>query len=322
MYSMPHRLENCQSITLPNPARWTLQGHSKAGERTGFWIEQLKIVLDAGLSTYKSPKAIFLTHSHTDHSIEISCIYEGREKAILKGKGKKVDSEKGRPVIMQYYCIPLIRKLLDSRTDLSTGIADYCEKTGEDPWFRRASYPFIVEKNKTYRMNEIPNIEIEIMDGFHSSPSVGYGFSTITHKLKPELLELTNVKTATGREKFIKLKKEYEKNGICITYERITPQFIYYGDTNITALTEHHQWKKYSVVIIECTLFGDKHKISKRQYQEHIHWNNIIEIIRQHKDIHFILIHTSMSVDSDFLIDLEKKEKIANNTYNFQFFGY
>lgn len=315
MYSMPHRLENCKSIQLPNPAKWTLQGHSKAGERTGFWIEQLKIVLDAGLSTYKSPKAIFLTHSHTDHSIEISCIYEGREKAIRKGKATKVDSEKGRPVIMQEYCIPLIRKLLDSRTDLSTGIADYCQKTGEDPWFRRATYPYIIELHHIYRMEELPNIEIEVLKGYHSAPSIGYGFNTITNKLKPELLELSKV----DKQKFIQTKKQYEKQHIDITNEQIIPQMVYYGDTSIKALIEHDEWKKYSVIIIECTIFNSREKVSEHQLEQHILWDDIIEVIRQNPTNHFILIHTSMSIDNQFLIDLEKKEKEENNTTNFQF---
>ena len=54
-----HRLENCEIVQLDNPEKWTLQGHSKAGERTGFWLHPEKIVLDAGLSTYRQPKAVY-----------------------------------------------------------------------------------------------------------------------------------------------------------------------------------------------------------------------------------------------------------------------
>lgn len=45
----PYLLENCKEVTLPCPAKWSLQGHSKAGERTGFWLNPLKVVLDAGV---------------------------------------------------------------------------------------------------------------------------------------------------------------------------------------------------------------------------------------------------------------------------------
>ena len=326
MYSMPHRLENCKSIELPNPAKWTLQGHSKAGERTGFWIKQLKVVLDAGLSTYQSPKAIFLTHSHTDHSFEVTHIYEGREKAILKGKGKgkgknhKID-ERGRPIVMQQCCVPLIEKLINCTNDLSSGTPDYCIVNGIDPWYHRASYPFLVEPTSSpsssrYTIDSLQDIEIEVLEGFHSVPSVGYGFNTVTHKLKPELLELVK----TDKNKFIELKQQYEKEGKSTTTRNVVPQMVYYGDTNIRALIEREHWKKYPVVVIECTLFADKTRISPRQMDEHIHWDDIREVMSQHSNNHFVLIHTSMSVDDQFLMDLERTEKSKDDgVHNFQF---
>lgn len=84
MYSMPCRLENCKELILPNPGKWKLQGHSKSGERTGFWLEPLNVVLDIGLATYRSPKCIFLTHSHTDHSSCIEYIYTNRTKLSVR----------------------------------------------------------------------------------------------------------------------------------------------------------------------------------------------------------------------------------------------
>ena len=61
------RIEDCEKFTLDNPGKWTIQGFSKAGDRTGFMLYPLKILLDAGLSTYLIPNAVLL-HSHTDHS--------------------------------------------------------------------------------------------------------------------------------------------------------------------------------------------------------------------------------------------------------------
>ena len=107
MYQMPTRLENGNIIHLPNKLHWSIQGHSKAGERTGFWLEPLKIVLDAGLSTYKSPKAIFITHSHTDHSTHIPDIYTTRTTPF-KGQEHLV----GRPIIMPTYMLSLIERTL------------------------------------------------------------------------------------------------------------------------------------------------------------------------------------------------------------------
>ena len=53
---------------------WTLQGHSKAMERTGFVIPEIGVVLDAGVDlpiqsslAGRGPHAILVTHGHIDH---------------------------------------------------------------------------------------------------------------------------------------------------------------------------------------------------------------------------------------------------------------
>lgn len=51
--------------------RWTLSGHSRALERSGFFIKELKIFLDAGVAFHNSSNgnshAILVTHTHIDH---------------------------------------------------------------------------------------------------------------------------------------------------------------------------------------------------------------------------------------------------------------
>jgi len=50
---------------------WTITGHSRALERTGFWIPELRVLLDAGVdlptNAGPSPLAICITHGHIDH---------------------------------------------------------------------------------------------------------------------------------------------------------------------------------------------------------------------------------------------------------------
>ena len=64
----PHYIEDCPSWRIPGTS-WFLQGFSEAGNRTGFLLKGLPrlIALDAGLNTYKTPKIVLITHSHTDH---------------------------------------------------------------------------------------------------------------------------------------------------------------------------------------------------------------------------------------------------------------
>lgn len=49
---------------------WTLSGHSRALERTGFVLEEPRIFLDAGVgwrNPTSTPEAILVTHGHIDH---------------------------------------------------------------------------------------------------------------------------------------------------------------------------------------------------------------------------------------------------------------
>jgi hypothetical protein len=39
----------------------SVQGHSRAGERTGFWIPELHIVLDGGMTTNKRVVAVLVS---------------------------------------------------------------------------------------------------------------------------------------------------------------------------------------------------------------------------------------------------------------------
>jgi len=297
---MPARLENCEKITLPNPGKWKLQGHSKAGERTGFWLEPLNIVLDCGLSTYRMPKALFMTHTHSDHSSCVSSIYDART-TLLKGQ----ENLMGRPLVMLEEYKQLVENFLKARVDMSRAELDYCKTHDENVWKLRRIHPYVVEFNKTYTIDGIENIEVEILEGFHSSKTCGFGFNTISHKLKNEYVEMIR----SDKEKFMELKKSkidmYEKTS--------TAQLLFYGDTNINALNITDKWKKYPVIIIECTLFDS---VSSSQLEEHIHWNDILPYIKINSNIYFILIHTSMSVKEE---DLKKIENEYKDVKNFRF---
>jgi|APSaa5957512576_1039674.scaffolds.fasta_scaffold65650_1 ribonuclease BN (tRNA processing enzyme) len=69
MSSIPTIVENCPILELPN--KWTIQGFSKSGIRTGFMLEPLHVLLDIGLTSYTNSKAVFLTHIHIDHTLSI-----------------------------------------------------------------------------------------------------------------------------------------------------------------------------------------------------------------------------------------------------------
>ena len=50
IWGSPHYLEECTKWQIPH-STWTIQGHTIAGERTGFMIPELRLFLDGGMSS-------------------------------------------------------------------------------------------------------------------------------------------------------------------------------------------------------------------------------------------------------------------------------
>lgn len=303
---MPTRLENCPIFDLPNPSKWKLQGHSKAGERTGFWLHPLNIVLDAGLATYRNPKCIFISHSHTDHTTRLPDIYTGRTQPAKGQEGLN-----GRPVIMPQACVPIIKKYLESIVDLAWGKLDACKEMAENEvceavsvWKIQSTYPMGVEVGQVITVPGLDKISVDILPCYHSVTSVGYGFSSISQKLKNEYRGLSGKEIGNLR-----------KRGVEITADVEVPQIVFFGDTNIKALTLHQEWKRYPVIIIECTIYEDNPV--KDKLEEHIAWFQMEKIIAENPDNHFVLIHSSMSTNEEWLTQFEKDKQKELHVNNF-----
>eukprot|EP00808_Paulinella_micropora_P002304 g83285.t1 len=74
-----------------------------------------------------------------------------------------------------------------------------------------------------------------------------------------------------------------------------SPQLAFYGDTSILALTEHTEWKRYPVIMIECTIYpGLGKSAATAQAMGHMHWEALEPVMRSHPATHFVLIHHSM----------------------------
>src|SRR5437870_4219086 len=72
-YRTPHKLVGTS---------YTLKGWSIAALRTNFYIPELGIMFDAGLSGGMSPNHIFITHQHCDHccNIPFHLMCQGKDK--------------------------------------------------------------------------------------------------------------------------------------------------------------------------------------------------------------------------------------------------
>lgn len=284
----PCRLENCPKRQLSNPSKWTLQGHSKAGERTGFWIEQLRICLDAGLSTYRSPRAIFISHSHTDHSVHVADIFARKDKP-LKGQ----EDLKGRPVyIPETAKLPIIQ-LQHAMTSLSFG--HLVPDIGVEFYHQKMVSLVPCQPFQTFEVPGVPGIQVEVLPAYHRADSIGYGFSSVRTVLKDEYKSMAE----TNLPQFLELKK---KLGDKINEIRIVPELMFYSDSTIDNLTKHSEWQKYPVVIVECTGFSEIHTIEKVIKMSHTHWDQLFPIMKTHPEIEWIIIHTTMGMSNKMLL--------------------
>lgn len=77
---------------------------------------------------------------------------------------------------------------------------------------------------------------------------------------------------------------------------------------------------KYPVIIVECTSFPDHHSEEQMNKIKHTHFNNLYEIILEHKEKQWILIHTSMAIKEDYLEALN--DKFKSEGLNVLFYGH
>ena len=69
-----------KNYLVKNSPQWTISGYSRSAFRTGFYINSLDIMLDAGPQCFKKPKHIFITHSHGDHIANLPFTLIGDEE--------------------------------------------------------------------------------------------------------------------------------------------------------------------------------------------------------------------------------------------------
>lgn len=301
------QIDDCEKITLENPGKWTLQGYSKAGDRTGFLLHPLKILLDAGMSTNQIPNAVLISHSHCDHTLALPLILTGRHKPV-KGQEKLL----GRPVYMPNDCLVPIQRLMEavimlSENDAATIKSNYVNLLSQEYIYRRQGYqPQVVRKGQIFQIPAIKNVEVEVLKAYHNTECFGYGFISIKKKLKAKFQQL-------GKDAIIAAKKAGEEINDTIK----VPEFLYFVDSTIQNLTQQTEWQKYPVITAECTGFPATHPVESMTARHHSHLSLIEPIMAQWTDKQWILIHTSSTIKNDRLQEEEirLREKGINVTF-------
>ncbi|KAJ5066505.1 tRNAse z trz1 [Anaeramoeba ignava] len=266
---------------IPN-TNLTLLGHSKAAEKTGFIIPQLGIFLDAGIQGYHEPHYIFITHCHSDHTFGLPMLLTGIQS------NPKIYVPNGTE--------DLYTNFIKSTFELSTGGKDidlsFFKILGVSP---KDSFAFSAKTRK---------FEIQVFQCDHTVPTVGYGFSEKTTKLKTEYHGLSGKKI-----------KEMRENKEDIFIEKINKFLCYLGDTTPLVFELNPEILQYSTIIIECTFLSQENQKNAAE-RKHICWNDLLPYVAKNPNVTFVLIHFSFRSSDEEILEFFEKEKKANDLKN------
>ena len=259
---------------IPGSPQLTLMGWSVAALRTNFYIKELGLMLDAGLSGPTCTiNHLLVTHCHSDHVANLPFhlySYKAPDKIqIYVPKG--IESH--------------IKEYIESAYLLSSHTFPEEENIKREDLHLYGFYDLItVEPGNDLRIKiKNENYGLEIFKCYHPVPCVGYGVYTIRKKLKEEYTKLS------GKE-----IGELRKKGVDINYDYIKKLFVYLGDTG-KEIFEKEEWAKiveYPAIIIECTFILEDEKEQAIKTQ-HLHWDDLAPIVDKYTNNTFILIHFS-----------------------------
>lgn len=270
-----------QKVLKIKDGELTLIGFSVAALRTNFYIKELNVMFDAGLSSNYSPSTIFITHLHTDHIANTSYHFNPADKKNLQvyvpknlKKQMELFIEAGHPYEGDF---------------TSAGLDGAYTVLEVEP---KQKFPIKIKEKQYF---------LEIFECFHTVKCVGYGLIDIKKKLKKEYLGLKGQEIKKLREKGFEINETVEM-----------PFFLYIGDTSKEVLlNQQEQIKKYQTVMIECTFINDEDE-SRANLTKHIHWNHISNFINENPTIIFILYHFSSKYKREYINEFFKKLNLLN----------
>jgi len=269
---------------------WTVTGYSRAAYRTGFYIPELGIMLDAGPQNFNNPKHIFITHTHGDHIANLPFTMIVDEEAENFTLIQLYGPQKAEKHIKEYITT------LFTTNAMTYSLWTKMENLYKYNGFYDAGVVRINIKNTDY------DLQIFLCD--HAIPTISYGFSSISNKLKPEYHGRKGIEIKALRE-----------SGVEITKEVPTKRFAYICDTSIKVLETNPDILEYSLVFIECT-FIYKDELENANKTKHIHWEYLRPYVTANPQTHFVLIHFSLRYTEEEILKFFAKQMALHGIKN------
>lgn len=240
---------------------WSICGFSRSAFRTGFYIPELNLMLDAGPQNFNKPDFILVTHTHVDHIANLPLTLIGDPGNTIQIYGPL----KAEPYVVNYINAMFSVNAMGN-IHAENSVFKYNGLTQNEM--------FDICANKS-------DMKIHVFKCDHAIPTISYGISEIKTKIKEEYSKLPGKEIATMR-----------KEGVEITHLVAYKKLAYVCDTSIKVFDMNHTILEYPVVFIECTFIYDD-ELQNAIDTQHIHWSQLKPIVVANPDTIFMLFHFS-----------------------------
>lgn len=249
---------------------FTLEGYSRAAEKTFLYIPEMKLGLDCGTVSGRQPQYTLLTHGHDDHSRDIPWVSQKENAQIWSPKR----------------LVPYLENFIKYSAEVN-----FCEPF--DRSYR--SYTIHgVDAGEEFELND--RFSIKVIQCFHSVPSIGYAIREKRSKLKPEYHGMPGAEIAKLR-----------KSGVQVSENLLVPFFVFLGDTSVKVFQDEYIFQ-FPYVICECTWIFGEDELERTEVDGHVHWDLLWPIVQSHPNTHFILTHFSLRYSVEEIVDFLETE--------------
>jgi len=248
-------------------------GYSRSGVRTGIYLEEFDIMMDAGVYFDRKPKVILVTHGHLDH---VCNLYSSLLDNINK------------PTV---FCPPssvgFLKHSINSQHTVSLNRISKFNK-----------YKMIgLSEDHDLQLSRKFKITPYTMD--HRVPTIGFGISMVDKKLNPEYQGM-------DQSQLVALKR----SGKEINVVNVKRMILFCGDTSAMAIP-NLPFNEYPYVIIECTFLDPEH-YPEAMERKHLHYCDLESSFNDNLETTFILIHFSRRYSDSYIKDFFESKNHSN----------